>query len=108
MDVPAGSPSRGGDVSVHVFDINQPSLPTPLYSVLVPVSTFIAFSIAFHSVNSPNNSPLSLPVLAVLFLPYWSFQLFISLKKKKKSETESTASVLRKDPKHTRDYKNAF
>ena len=27
--VPAGSPSRGGDVKVCVFDINQPSLPTP-------------------------------------------------------------------------------
>ena len=27
--VPAGSPSRGGDVKVYVLDINQPSLPTP-------------------------------------------------------------------------------
>ena len=27
--VPAGSPSRGGDVKVCVLDINQPSLPTP-------------------------------------------------------------------------------
>ena len=27
--VPAGSPSRGGDVKVYVRDINQPSLPTP-------------------------------------------------------------------------------
>ena len=26
--VPAGSPSRGGDVTVDVSDINQPSLPT--------------------------------------------------------------------------------
>ena len=33
--VPAGSPSRGGDVAVFVFDINQPSLHTPFYSVLV-------------------------------------------------------------------------
>ena len=30
--VPAGSPSRGGDVAVYVFDINQPSLPTPFLS----------------------------------------------------------------------------
>ncbi len=29
VDVPAGSPSRGGDVKVYVLDINQPSLPTP-------------------------------------------------------------------------------
>ena len=26
--VPAGSPSRGGDVKVYVLDINQPSFPT--------------------------------------------------------------------------------
>ena len=28
-NVPAGSPSRGGDVKVYVLDINQPSLLTP-------------------------------------------------------------------------------
>ena len=28
-DVSAGSPSRGGDVAVYVFDINLSSLPTP-------------------------------------------------------------------------------
>ena len=28
---PAGSPSCGGDVAVHVLDINQPSLPTPFF-----------------------------------------------------------------------------
>ena len=27
----AGSPSRGGDFTVYVFDINQPSLPTPFF-----------------------------------------------------------------------------
>ena len=37
-DVPSGSPSRGGDVTVYVCDINQPSLPTFFYSVLVSVS----------------------------------------------------------------------
>ena len=41
--VPAGSPSRGGDVAVYVFDINQPSLTTPVYSVLESVSVFIEF-----------------------------------------------------------------
>ena len=40
----AGSPSRGGDVAVYVFDVNQPSLPTPFYSVLVSVSLFMALS----------------------------------------------------------------
>ena len=27
--VPTGSPSRGGDVAIDVFNMNQPSLPTP-------------------------------------------------------------------------------
>ena len=43
--VPAGSPSRGGDVAVYVLDIHQPSLPTPFfYSVLLSVSVFMALS----------------------------------------------------------------
>ena len=78
-EVPAGSSSRGGDVEVCVFDINQPSLPIPFYSVLVSISVFIALSPVFHSINSSNDSPLSHSVLPVLFLPYWSFQLYISL-----------------------------
>ena len=53
-----GSPSRGGDVTVYVYDINHPSLPTPFYSVLVPISVFMAFSTVFHSTNSPDNSLL--------------------------------------------------
>ena len=74
--VPAGSPSRGGDVAVYVSNISQPSLPTPFYSVLVTVSVFMALSTVFHSINSPDNSPLSHSVLPVSFLPYWSFQLY--------------------------------
>ena len=35
---PAGSPSRGGDVAVYVFDRNQPSFSTPFYSVFVSTS----------------------------------------------------------------------
>ena len=50
-EVPMGSPSRGGDVTVHVKDINQLSLPTP----------------------SSDNSLFSHSVLPVLSLPYWSF-----------------------------------
>ena len=79
--VPAGSPSRGEDVAVHVFDINQPSVPTPLYSVLVPVCSFMALSTGFNSINSPDNSAFSYSVLPGLSLPYWSFQLHISLRK---------------------------
>ena len=73
--VAAGSPSRGGDVGFYVFDINQPSLPTAFYSVLVSISVFMALSTVFYSMNSPDNSPLSHSVLPVLFLPHWSFQL---------------------------------
>ena len=76
---PTGSPSRGGDVAVYVFGLNQPSLPTPFYSVLVSISVFVALSNVFHSGNSPDNSPLSHSVLPVLFLPYGFFQVYISL-----------------------------
>ena len=80
MEVPAGSPLRGGDVAVYVPHINQPSLPTAFfYSGLVSVSVFMALSTVFLSINSPDNSLLSHPVLMVLFLSYWSFQLYISL-----------------------------
>ena len=53
-------------------DINQPSLPTPVYSVLVSVSVFMPLSTVFHSPNSPDNSPFSdsvLPVLSFCHVP---------------------------------------
>ena len=68
--VHAGSPSRCGDVAVDVFDIIQPSLPTPFYSVLVSVSVFMALSAVFHSINSSDNSPFSHSVLPVSSPPY--------------------------------------
>ena len=47
--VPKGSPSRGGDVAVYVFDINQLSLPTPFYSVLASICHYGPFNcISFH------------------------------------------------------------
>ena len=52
-------------------NINHPSLPAPFYSVLVSISVFMALSTALHSINSPDNSPLSHSVLPVLPLPYW-------------------------------------
>ena len=58
--VPAGSPSRRGDVAAYVFNISQASLPIPFYSVLVTVSVFMALSTVFHSINSPDNSAFSL------------------------------------------------
>ena len=62
--VPAGSPSRGGNVAVYVFDINQPSLLTPFYSALVYISAFMALSSVLYFTNFPDNSPLS---------PFWSY-----------------------------------
>ena len=77
--VPADSPSRGGDVTVYVFDVNHPILPTAFCFVLVSISVFMALSTVFHSINSSDNSPFSYSVIPVLSLPYWSFQLYISL-----------------------------
>ena len=50
------------------------------YSVFVSVSVFMALLTVFHSTNSPDNPPLSRSVLLVLFLPYWSFQLYLFMK----------------------------
>ena len=77
--VRAGSPSCGGDVAVYVLDINQPSLPTSFNLFLMSVSVFMALSTVFHSINFPENSSPSHSVLPALFLPYWSFQIRISL-----------------------------
>ena len=65
--VPAGSPSRDGDVTVYVLDINQPNLPT-LFILLLCLFVFIALSTVFHSINSSHNSPFSHSVLPVLSL----------------------------------------
>ena len=75
--------SRCGDVVVYVEDINQPSLPTPFFFIqflclFLSISVFMALSTVFHSINYPNNSPLSHSVPPVLILPYWYFQLYIS------------------------------
>ena len=56
--VPAGSPSRGGDVKVCVFDTNQRACPLLLLCSCVYFS-LKAFSPAFQSIHSPNNSPHS-------------------------------------------------
>ena len=51
------------------------------HRVLGSISVFMALSNVFYSINSPDNYPLSHSVLMVLFLPYWSFKLYISLRK---------------------------
>ena len=65
---PQGSPSRGGDVAVYVFDIRQPRLPTPFYSVIVSISVFMALSTVFHSIDPSDNSLLSCLVLSTLYI----------------------------------------
>ena len=69
-DVPMGSASRGGNVVVYVFEINQQSLPSLFFflSVLGSVFVFMALSTVFHCINSPNYSLLFHSVLPVLFL----------------------------------------
>ena len=60
-------------------DTNQLTSPTPFHSVLVSISVFVALSTVLHSINSPKDSHFPHSVLLVLSLPYWSFQLYISL-----------------------------
>ena len=48
-EVPAGSPSRGGDVKFSVLDINQASLPTPFILFLCLFLSYGPFTcISFH------------------------------------------------------------
>ena len=76
--VPVGSPSRGGNVAVYVFDINQPSLPVPFffflnyYYVFVSKSIFIGFSTVFHSKILPST-------LRFLTLFFWSYSASLVL-----------------------------
>ena len=78
---PRARPLVGGEVTVYVSDINQPNLPTLFYSAVVSAIVFMALLTVFHSINSPDTPPHSHSVLPALFLPYWSFQLYVSLRK---------------------------
>ena len=76
--VPVGSPSRGGDVAVYVFDIRAcPLLFFTLCSCVFFFGLYGPFSyISFHKF-SRQLSAFSL-CSSGLFLPHWSFQLYIS------------------------------
>ena len=78
VTVPSLFRPRGLTVSWWECYINQLNLPTPFY-YLVSISVFMTLSTVFLSINSPDNSPFSHSLLPVLSLPYWSFQLYISL-----------------------------
>ena len=47
VTVTTGSPSRGGDVTVYVYDTNQPSLPTPLILFLCLFLSLQPFQLYF-------------------------------------------------------------
>ena len=79
FEVLVGSPSHGEDVTLYVCDINQLSLPTPVYSVLVSSSVFMALSTVFHSINSPDNFLFSRCSSGLISLLYWTFQIYVSL-----------------------------
>ena len=70
-----GSTRNRGPPRAHLHVVGMlwfMSQTCPFYSVLVSISAFMALSTVFHSINSPDNSP-------VLSLPYWSLQLYVSL-----------------------------
>ena len=78
-EVPRGLTFTCWDVTVYV---NQPSLPTPLYSVLVSISVFMFLSTVFHFINSPDNSPFPdsvLPACLRLIVPFNYRPLYKSL-----------------------------
>ena len=61
---------------------HKPTEPAhSFYSALVSISVLLVLSTVFHSINYPDNSLLSHSVLPVLILPYWAFQLYVSLRK---------------------------
>ena len=62
-----------------MYDINQLSLPTPFYSVLMSISVFIALSTVFHFINSPDNSPFSHAVLPVLSFSFSAIYPFMKV-----------------------------
>ena len=81
--VPVGSAPRGEDVTINVYDINPPSLPTPFNSVLV--SVFFSYGsfnyISFHKFSQKFPafslcSPSLISALLVLSTVYLFVKVF--------------------------------
>ena len=76
--VPVGSTSRGGDVTVYVFNMNQPSLPTPFILFLRLFLCYGPFNcISFHEFSQQFSafslcSPNLISALLVLSTAYMS------------------------------------
>ena len=81
MTVPVGSPSRGGNVTVYIYDINQLSLLTPFYSVLVSISVYGPFNcISFHKFSRQHSAfSLFSPGLISAILVLSTIYLFIKV-----------------------------
>ena len=81
LPVSEGSPSRGGDVTVYVFNINQPSLPTPFSSVLVSFSVYGPFNcISFHELSKQFSTfSLRSPNLISALLSLSTVYIFINV-----------------------------
>ncbi len=79
--VPAGSPSRGGDVKVCVFDINQPSLPTPITLFLRLFLSYGPFTcISFHKFSRQLSVfALCSPSLISAFLVLSAIYIFLNV-----------------------------
>ena len=76
--VPAGSPSRGWDVTIYVLHKPIQLAHSFLFCSCVYFCLCGPFNyISFH--KSPRHPSISHSVLLVLILPYWSFLLHISL-----------------------------
>ena len=75
--VPAGSPSHGGDVMVYVWHKPTKLAHSFLFCSCVCFCLYGLFNcISFHKFSWQLSIFWLLPVL---FLPYWSFQLYITL-----------------------------
>ena len=72
--VPAGSPSRGGDVMVYVWHKPSELVRSFLFCYCVYFCLYGTF------INSSDNSPFYDSVLLVLSLLYWPFQLYLFMK----------------------------
>ena len=67
VTVPTGSPSRGGDVRVYVFGIDQPSLPIPFFIL------FLCLFLSLRPIQSyfiPNILPTTLRFLTLFSRSY--------------------------------------
>ena len=81
LAVPAGSPSRGGDVKVCVFDINQPSLPTPITLFLRLFLSYGPFTcVSFHKFSRQLSVfALCSPSLISAFLVLSAIYIFLNV-----------------------------